>query len=171
MIRDCTKFDFEEIYEIINDAATSYQGAIPADCWKEPYMSVSELRREISDGVKFIAEERMGNLIGVMGRQLREDVTLLRHAYVRTVWHNQGVGSNLLRHFLDNAEQPVLIGTWLEAQWAVRFYQKHGFAVIKGSRKDALLKKYWSLSARQIKHSIVLADPSWVGRETNQGKN
>ena len=163
VIRDCTKFDFEKIYEIINDAATSYQGIIPADCWKEPYMPTSELRHEISDGVKFFGEERMGNLIGVMGRQSRGDVILLRHAYVRTAWRNQGVGSDLLRHLLVSADHPVLIGTWSVAHWAVRFYEKHGFAVIRGARKDALLKKYWSLSARQIENSVVLADPNWVG--------
>jgi N-acetylglutamate synthase-like GNAT family acetyltransferase len=163
VIRDCTKFDFEEIYEIINDAAISYQGIIPADCWKEPYMPKSELRHEISDGVKFFGEERMGNLIGVMGRQSREDVILLRHAYVRTAWRNQGVGSDLLRHLLAGADHPVLIGTWSLAHWAVRFYKKHGFAMIRGSRKDALLKKYWSLSARKIENSVVLADPNWIG--------
>ena len=130
-------------------------------------MPISELRREISDGVKFIAEERMGNLIGVMGRQSKEDVILLRHAYVRTAWRHQGVGSNLLRHLLASAEQPVLIGTWLEAHWAVRFYKKHGFAVIKGFHKDVLLKKYWSLSARQIENSVVLADPNWASAKTN----
>ena len=162
MIRDCTKVDFKEIYEIINDSATAYQGIIPADCWKEPYMPTSELRREISDGVQFFGEERMGSLIGVMGKQSKGDVILLRHAYVQTAWRNQGVGSGLLRHLLASADHPILIGTWSAAYWAVRFYEKHSFTVLKGARKDVLLKKYWSIPARQTEASVVLADPNWA---------
>ena len=162
MIRDCTKFDFDKIYEIINDAATAYCGIIPADCWKEPYMPSSELRHEISTGVNFFGEEYKGKLIGVMGKQFKGDVILLRHAYVKTAWQNQGFGSNLLRHLLASVEHPVLIGTWSAADWAVRFYEKHGFTMLKGTRKNTLLKKYWSISARQTETSVVLADPNWI---------
>ena len=162
MIRDCTKFDFDKIYEIINDAATAYCGIIPADCWKEPYMPSSELRHEISAGVNFFGEEYKGKLIGVMGKQFKGDVILLRHAYVKTAWQNQGFGSNLLRHLLGSVEHPILIGTWSAADWAVRFYEKHGFTMLKGVRKNTLLKKYWSISARQTENSVVLADPNWI---------
>ena len=46
MIRQYSNSDFDIIYEIINDAAQSYKGIIPADRWKEPYMSEDELRSE-----------------------------------------------------------------------------------------------------------------------------
>ena len=154
--------DFDKIYEIINDAATAYRGVIPAECWKDPYMPSRELRNEISAGVQFFGEEHKGNLIGIMGKQFKGDVILLRHAYVQTVWHNQGVGSKLLNHLLASTEYPVLIGTWSAAQWAVRFYEKHGFKMLTGARKDALLEKYWSISARQTETSVVLADPGWI---------
>ena len=153
--------DFDKIYEIINDAATAYRGVIPAECWKDPYMPSRELRNEISAGVQFFGEEHKGNLIGVMGKQFKGDVILLRHAYVKTAWQNQGFGSNLLRHLLASVEHPILIGTWSAADWAVRFYEKHGFTMLKGVRKNTLLKKYWSISARQTETSVVLADPNW----------
>ena len=170
VIRDCTKFDFDKIYEVINDAATAYRGVIPGDCWKEPYMPLSELRNEISAGVQFFGEERKGNLIGVMGKQFKGNAILLRHAYVKTAWHHQGVGSKLLCHLLASAEYPVLIGTWAAAHWAVRFYEKHGFTVLTGARKDDLLKKYWSISARQTETSIVLADPNWISANLSPQK-
>ena len=52
-IRPCGERDIEIIYEIINDAAQAYRGIIPADRWKDPYMSADELRHEIDEGVKF----------------------------------------------------------------------------------------------------------------------
>jgi hypothetical protein len=57
------------IYEIINDAAQAYNGVIPPDCWKEPYMSKGELRHEMDAGVAFWGYEEDGQLIGVMGIQ------------------------------------------------------------------------------------------------------
>jgi N-acetylglutamate synthase-like GNAT family acetyltransferase len=93
MIRRCTNSEFEIIYEIINDAAKAYKGVIPTDCWKEPYMSKDELRHEIDDeGIIFWGYEENSKLVGVMGIQHVRDVTLIRHAYVRTVKRNQGIG-------------------------------------------------------------------------------
>ena len=93
MIRQCEDADFKTICEIINDAAQAYKGIIPADCWKEPYMSEDELRREIEEGVQFLGFEEDGELASVMGIQHVEDVTLIRHAYVRTARRNQSIGT------------------------------------------------------------------------------
>ncbi|HYA91552.1 MAG TPA: hypothetical protein VEK32_08645 [Thermodesulfobacteriota bacterium] len=53
MIRRCTEADFDAIYEIINDAAETYRGIIPADRWHEPYMSREQLKQEVNAGVQF----------------------------------------------------------------------------------------------------------------------
>ena len=53
MIRRCDSNDFEQIYSIINEAAQAYKGVIPADVWKEPYMSKDELQHEIKEGILF----------------------------------------------------------------------------------------------------------------------
>ena len=84
MIRRCDEQDFEAIYEIVNDAAAAYRGVIPADCWAEPYMPREKLREEIAAGIAFWGYEEDGVLAGVMGIQHVRDVTLIRHAYVRT---------------------------------------------------------------------------------------
>ena len=161
MIRRCTEDDFEIIYSIINDAATAYKGVIPEDRWHEPYMPKEELRREIDAGVVFWGYEEGGELIGIMGIQDVQEVTLFRHAYVRTSMHNHGIGGRLLEFLYDRTKRPVLIGTWAAAVWAVRFYEKHGFRLVTADEKDRLLRKYWSIPKRQTETSVVLADKKW----------
>jgi N-acetylglutamate synthase-like GNAT family acetyltransferase len=162
MIRQCDNSEFRIIYEIINDAAQAYKGVIPTDCWKEPYMSKDELRHEIDEGVTFWGYyEEDGELVGVTGIQHVQDVTLIRHAYVRTANRNRGIGGQLLSHLRKQTTRPVLIGTWADAVWAIRFYEKHGFRLVSPQEKDRLLRKYWSVSERQIQTSVVLADQKW----------
>lgn len=157
MIRKCNERDFGTIYEIINDAATAYKGVIPADRYKEPYMPREELRQEIEAGVEFWGYEENNELLGVMGIQDVKDVTLIRHAYVRRARQNQGIGGKLLAHLLKLTNKLVLIGTWAAADWAIRFYEKHGFRLVSLEEKDKLLRKYWSIPERQIETSVVLA--------------
>jgi len=161
MIHECAAADFEAIYEIINDAAEAYRGIIPSDRWHEPYMPREELREEITAGVAFLGYEQDGELAGVMGTQHIQGVTLIRHAYVRTAQRSRGIGGELLARIMDDATRPVLIGTWADAVWAVRFYQRRGFKVVSAQEKEWLLHKYWSVPERQIETSVVLADQSW----------
>ena len=161
MIRPCSPKDFETIYEIVNDAAQAYKGIIPHDRWNEPYMPREELKAEIDDGVVFWGYEESGRLVGVMGIQDVKDVTLIRHAYVRTAKRNKGIGSQLLKRLLAIANRPVLMGTWADAAWAIQFYQKHGFVLVTDEEKNRLLRKYWNIPERQVETSVVLADPKW----------
>lgn len=164
MIRLCGDSDFEAICYIINEAAGVYKGIIPPDCWKEPYMQEDELRHEIKAGVEFRGYEEDGELAGVMGIQNVLDVTLIRHAYVRTKSQNRGIGGELLAALREKTTRPVLIGTWAAAVWAIHFYEKHGFRMVTPEEKDQLLKKYWTIPARQIETSIVLAEQEWFER-------
>ena len=158
MIRKATDADFEDIYEIVNDAAVAYKGVIPSDCWHEPYMPREELAGQIADGVRFSCYVDDGLVVGVMGIQDRDEVVLIRHAYVRTDHRQKGIGSLLLRELVRAAEKPILIGTWKAATWAISFYQKHGFRLVDKEEKDRLLKRYWSIPPRQIETSVVLVD-------------
>jgi GNAT superfamily N-acetyltransferase len=186
-IRPCTPDDFEAIYAIINDAARAYRGVIPADRYHEPYMPREELHEAIRRGVVFWGYEEPGEtpgllgdheepgdrarraeLVGVMGIQDVEDVTLIRHAYVRTDRRQHGVGGRLLSHLLDLSTRPVLIGTWTDAAWAIRFYEKHGFRLVPTDEKTRLLRRYWGISERQIETSVVLADAKWRGGKSEK---
>jgi N-acetylglutamate synthase-like GNAT family acetyltransferase len=161
MIRKCTDSDFEAIYEIINDAAQAYKGVIPDDRWHEPYMPRVQLRQEIEDGVHFWGIEKERALVGVMGIQDKGDVCLIRHAYVKTNRRNMGMGTWLLRHLESMTEKPILIGTWSDATWAIRFYQKSGYRLLSEAEKNDLLIKYWNIPKRQVETSVVLADRKW----------
>ena len=156
MIRRCTAADFEPIGEIINEAAEAYRGAIPADRWHEPYMPAGELRAEIAAGVEFWGWEEDGALIGVMGIEPVRDVTLIRHAYVKKAEQGKGIGAKLLEHLVERAMTPLLVGTWADAVWAIRFYERHGFELATPAERDRLLKEYWRVPDRQREVSVVL---------------
>jgi N-acetylglutamate synthase and related acetyltransferases len=161
MIRLCDERDFDGIWTIINDGAIAYQGVIPEDRWTELYMSKEKLQHEIDEGVEFWGYEEDGILLGVMGIQRVKDVTLIRHAYVRTECQKSGIGGRLLSHLRKLATQPMLIGTWADAAWAIRFYEKNGFQVVSPEQKNWLLRHYWNIPDRQIETSVVLADLVW----------
>ena len=161
MIRKCHDGDLETIRSIINRAAEAYKGIIPQDRWKEPYMSEEELLEGIDAAISFWGYEEGGELTGVMGIQPIQDVTLIRHAYVRPDMQNRGIGGKLLLHLRTMTSRPILIGTWADASWAIRFYEKHGFRVVTVEEKNRLLKKYWSIPDRQIATSVVLSEKNW----------
>jgi N-acetylglutamate synthase-like GNAT family acetyltransferase len=165
VIRQSVEADFAGILGIINDAAVAYRGVIPADRWHEPYMSTSDLETQIEEGVVFWIAEQEGRLAGVMGIQDKGDVALVRHAYVASTTQRSGVGTQLLRHVESLAEKPILIGTWAAASWAIEFYRRNGFTMVSADDKDRLLRKYWSIPARQIETSVVLADRRWTDSE------
>ena len=156
MIRSCTSADLPVIDSIINEAAEKYRGVIPADCWHEPYMSRPELEAEIAAGVRFSGWEEAGVLTGVMGVQQVMDATLIRHAYVRTSHQGRGIGGALLKALTTKVEGKLLIGTWADAAWAIRFYQGHGFQLMPAEEKNRLLGIYWSIPDRQRDTSVVL---------------
>jgi N-acetylglutamate synthase-like GNAT family acetyltransferase len=163
MIRKGTDEDFDEIFAIINDAASAYKGVIPADQWHEPYMTKQELQRQIEEAVRFYCYVANNELVGVMGIQDKADVELIRHAYVRTNQRNRGIGTLLIKELVKDATKPILIGTWQAAEWAIRFYQKHGFRLVDEEEKNRLLKKYWTISDRQVETSVVLVDGRYEG--------
>ena len=188
-IRPCSDADLDAVLAVVNAAATAYDGVIPADCFDVPYMSAAELRAEIGAGVRswgwFDGEEGVGGvggigqcdtekLLGVMGIQDVADVTLIRHAYVLPAHQRRGIGGRLLAHLLslpqpagaqrgpgaDSRRRPALVGTWADAVWAVRFYERHGFLLVTPAEKDRLLRRYWSIPERQVATSVVLR---WEG--------
>lgn len=161
-VRPCDPDDLQTVGTIINEAAEAYRGVIPADRWKDPYMSRAELERELSEGVVFWGAHEKASLIGVMGLQSVADVTLIRHAYVRPERQRAGIGRALLRELRQNARGPVLVGTWRAATWAIRFYEKHGFRRVGREETDRLLRRYWDIPERQIEESVVLVERSRV---------
>lgn len=157
MICQLTDEDFQDMLTVVNDAALAYKEKIPVDRWKFPYMPAQELKEEIQKGVQFYGLKENNLLIAVMGIQMVNDATLIRHAYVLTKHQRMGHGEKLLTHLLSLAETPpIYVGTWEAADWAVKFYQKHGFELVSIDEKNRLLKKYWSIPERQVETSVVL---------------
>ena len=142
---------------MINDAALKYKGIIPNNCWHEPYMSEQELIIEFTNGVRMFGYNKDNTLVGVMGIQELNDVTLIRHAYILTQYQGLGIGKSLLQHlFKIKTSSCLLVGTWRDATWAIEFYEKFGFVLHTKKQTVQLLKKYWKISLNQIENSVVL---------------
>ena len=94
-------------------------------------MPREELKDEIAHGVRFWGFEQDGELLGVMGLQDVEDVTLIRHAYVRTSHHRRGIGGRLLHELRSKATRPLLVVIWAAAEWAIKFYRQRGFEMVR----------------------------------------
>jgi GNAT superfamily N-acetyltransferase len=156
--------DLDTIFEIINDSARAYKGVIPESAWHEPYMPMDHLQSEIAKGVRFYCCNLEGRTMGVMGIQDVKDVTLVRHAYVRTDSRSQGIGRALLESVTRLTPRPVLIGAWRAASWAIQFYQKNGFTLLGETEKTRVLKHYWTIPDFQVEQSVVLADRRWMER-------
>ncbi|MFC2162063.1 GNAT family N-acetyltransferase [Candidatus Altiarchaeota archaeon] len=158
MIRVLGDDDLRDALIIINQAATAYKGVIPDDMWREPYMGWDEIEGEAGEGVVFNGFFDEDVLAGVMGVQDKGDVTLIRHAYVAPSHQRKGIGGRLLDNISSGVAGPMLVGTWADAWWALRFYEKSGFTLLGPIVKKELLKRYWSIPDRQVETSVVLAD-------------
>ncbi len=157
MIREYTKNDTSKILHVINNASLRYKGIIPDNCWHEPYMLEKELVNEFYDGVSMFGYQHNNKLIGVIGIQEVKDVILIRHAYTLTSYQGKGMGSALLEYLLKkNQNFRLLVGTWRNATWAIRFYEKFGFILHAKEQSTLLLKKYWKIPSKQVKNSVVL---------------
>src|SRR3954447_11594804 len=156
VIRPCRADERLTMLAIVNAAAEAYRGVIPDDCWHEPYMPADELDQEIAAGVEFWGFEDDDALLGVMGIQAPDGVELIRHAYVDPAAQGRGIGTALLEHLLASATQPVLVGTWAAAEWAIAFYRRRGFRQVDPKRKDELLQRHWDITPRQVETSVVL---------------
>ena len=157
MINEFTKSDYSEILHVVNDAAERYRNVIPDNCWKDPYMPESELLEVFEEGVKMFGYVQDDKLISVMGFQEIMEVVLIRHAYTLTEYQGKGIGSTLLKYLLDrNKDSRLLVGTWRDAKWAIRFYEKFGFVLHEKKESNSLLEKYWNIPPKQIEHSVVL---------------
>ena len=156
-IEEYKKSDSSKILYVINDAAIRYKGIIPDNCWHDPYMSEQELVNEFNAELRMYGYHRNNKLIGVIGIQEVKDVILIRHAYTLTSYQGKGTGSELLKYLLKkNQNSHLLVGTWQDATWAIRFYEKFGFILHAKDQSTLLLKKYWKISSKQIKNSVVL---------------
>lgn len=157
MINEYTKKDLINILKVINNAALKYKGIIPDDCWHDPYMSKQELIEEFDAGVRMFGYDENSVLVGVMGIQELEEVTLIRHAYILSDHQGLGIGTSLLQYLFEiHASTRLLVGTWQDTTWAIKFYLKHGFVLHTRKKTDELLKQYWQVPLQQMKSSVVL---------------
>jgi len=152
-IRPCQTGELDKLFHIVNEAARAYEGEIPDDCYGNPYMPMNELEEEFSR-MQFYGWEEDGLLIGLMGFEEIKDATLIRHAYVLPEYQRKGIASRMMDFLKKKVKtKRLLVGTWKDAWWAIKFYEKHGFKLLP---TNELLNVYWDISERQVETSIVM---------------
>ena len=50
----------------------------------------------------------------------------------------------------------MLVGTWQDATWAIRFYMKNDFVLHTRKQTNILLERYWQVTIKQMQNSVVL---------------
>jgi GNAT superfamily N-acetyltransferase len=164
-IRPLEQDDRRQAADVINAAAAAYRGVIPEESDTDPYMPVEELHRE-SELMTFFGAYDGDTLLGVLAVQERDDVSLIRHLYVRPGVQGSGIGTALLTHGTEAAAtETILVGTWRAAEWAIAFYETNGFENL--GTDEELLSTYWDIPEHQLSASVVLqADRSRGSDET-----
>ena len=120
-------------------------------------MPKQELINEFDNGVRMFGYDKDNRLLGVMGIQEVENVTLIRHAYTYSDYQGMGIGKSLLQYlFKINKSSSLLVGTWKDATWAIRFYMKNGFVLHTRKQTNLLLERYWQVPLKQVENSVVL---------------
>lgn len=143
---------------MINEAAKAYKGVLGPQVYHEPQMSMDELQREIKR-IKFLAYEKNGRILGVMGYEFVGVVALIRHAYVVPGSQRTGIGTFLLKQIEDiiaksKSAKRIIIGTYCDASWAISFYEKHGYR--KSSDPEQILTEYYDIPELQRENSVTL---------------
>ena len=150
-----------------DDAATLYEGLLVSQAREDSIISKqrgllssiedpnrhAELARE--DQVRHEDERFRCEGSGEEHRRVAEDGSQVGHGSSSA--RRKGIGEKLLKHLETTTRKPVLIGTWADAAWAIRFYEKNGYRVVSRAETDRLLRRYWSIPERQIETSVVLA--------------
>jgi len=157
MISEYTIKNISNILHVINEASVKYKGVIPDKCWHDPYMLEKELIDEFKNGVHMFGFKNNEKLLGVMGIQKIKNVILIRHAYTLTQYQGSGIGKSLLKYLIQKKPNACfLVGTWQEATWAIKFYEKFNFVLQSKKQTAQFLNQYWNISLDQIKNSVVL---------------
>ena len=106
-------------------------------------MLEQELINEFDSGVRMFDYGKNNMLVGIMGIQELEDVTLIRQAYTLSKYQRTGIGKSLLQHlFTINKNTALLIGTLQDAIWAIRFCEENGFLLEVRNQTNQLSNKY-----------------------------
>ena len=63
----------------------------------------------------------------------------------------------MLKHLCTIATTPILIGTWADAHWAIKFYEKHGFSLLSKEEKDKIKRELNMSDLKDIESAMISA--------------
>ncbi len=152
-VRLVKRDDLEATLSVINETnRVSYKAIIPPERFKDPFMSLDELAREVERMDFFLCEED-DQAIGVGALEERgSSIGVIYRLYVLPAFQRGGIGSVLLSHIERHARglgiSEILVWTDSKAVWAVSFYKRQDSAEVVSTVRygdpivDARIKRH-----------------------------
>ncbi len=135
-IEKAEETDLDEILVVVNKVNQEwYSKIIPAEHWYEPFLTKQQIQK-MSEIMDFFIH-RQGDSIVAVGSfgTIDDESAWIPMMYVRSNSQRKGIGSSLLHHLEEIAQQRdfrrVQLETDSKAEWALNFYRKHGYSLFK----------------------------------------
>ncbi len=128
--------DLDEILAFVNEINREwYSKIIPSEHWSEPFLTMQQIQ-EMSEFMDFFVHRRDDSIIAVGSFSTTDEETAwIPLMYVRSDSQRIGIGSSLMYYLEEIAKQRnfrrIHLETDSEAEWALNFYRKHGYAIFK----------------------------------------
>ncbi len=131
--------DLEEILSLINSInREEFSKIIPKEHYREPFLTPKQLD-EMATFMEFYIHRREGKIIAVGSFGTRDNETAwIPLMYVHSTHQRKGIGSSMMKFLETKAKNQnftkIQLETDSEAEWAVNFYKKHGYSIIKKTK-------------------------------------
>ncbi len=128
--------DMDEILSLINETNREwYSRIIPEEHWFEPFLTREQLE-EMATFMEFFVHRNKGVIVAVGSFSIRsKEIAWIPLMYVRSDHQRKGIGSSLMIYLEKLAREQhfrkIQLETDSEAKWALDFYNKHGYSIIK----------------------------------------
>ena len=122
--------DFAYIYRLCESTMRSYVETDLGDCFER--IARPTIQKLLQRG-KFSRIYADGVLVGAVAHELHETHIQIEEIYLESERQNQGLGTKIMRHFLDQSgvlELPIRLHV-LSSNPARRFYERLGFSVTR----------------------------------------
>jgi N-acetylglutamate synthase-like GNAT family acetyltransferase len=131
--------DLDEILSLINTINREwFSKIIPEEHYREPFLTRKQLD-EMAKIMEFFVLRKEGQIVAVGSFGSRDKVTAwIPLMNVHSKFQRMGIGSSLMK-FLEKKAislnfSKIHLETDSEAKWAINFYKRHGFSIVKRNK-------------------------------------
>lgn len=128
-LRTADSQDVDSVFRILNTSRLEYLPYAKSPHSNEGIRGWVSGHLIPSGGV--VIAELAGEDVGVLSTSVDDGIGWIDQLYLAPGFVNQGIGSELLTHALNELSRPVRLYTFQQNEQAIRFYKRHGFSAIE----------------------------------------